>query len=123
MPHRLEAMSNARRGAGSQPAASALVPTLGEFSVGHQAPRRVSGRQAESLRHVGANMLLEAGTNAGSQAGLLAPRLALALLALASIAHAAQEWRHWAGDAGATRYSPLKQINRSNVQKLRVAWT
>src|SRR5215472_17106966 len=50
-------------------------------------------------------------------------RVALVLLALTSITHAAQEWRHWAGDAGATHYSPLKQINRSNVQKLKPAWT
>lgn len=33
------------------------------------------------------------------------------------------EWRHYAGDAGATRYSPLKQIHRGNVAGLRVAWT
>ncbi|MBK7930454.1 MAG: pyrroloquinoline quinone-dependent dehydrogenase [Bryobacterales bacterium] len=34
-----------------------------------------------------------------------------------------QEWRHWGGDAGGTRYSPLKQIHRGNVAKLKVAWT
>ncbi|MEP7363523.1 MAG: pyrroloquinoline quinone-dependent dehydrogenase [Acidobacteriota bacterium] len=35
----------------------------------------------------------------------------------------AQEWRFWGGDAGGTRHSTLKQINRQNVSKLRVAWT
>ncbi len=36
---------------------------------------------------------------------------------------AGKEWRVYGGDAGATRYSPLDQINRSNVSKLEVAWT
>ena len=35
----------------------------------------------------------------------------------------AQEWRHYGGDAGGTRFSPLAQINRKNVSNLRVAWT
>lgn len=33
------------------------------------------------------------------------------------------QWRFFSGDAGATRYSPLDQITRENVQSLRVAWT
>jgi len=33
------------------------------------------------------------------------------------------DWRHYGGDPGATRHSPLDQINRSNVQQLRPAWT
>ena len=32
------------------------------------------------------------------------------------------QWRHSNGDAGATRYSDLDQINRDNVESLRVAW-
>jgi quinoprotein glucose dehydrogenase len=32
------------------------------------------------------------------------------------------EWRFWGGDAYATRYSPLDQINASNFGKLQVAW-
>ncbi len=35
----------------------------------------------------------------------------------------ANEWRFYGGDAGGTRYSSLKQINRSNVVKLKRAWT
>ncbi|HYM11767.1 MAG TPA: pyrroloquinoline quinone-dependent dehydrogenase [Bryobacterales bacterium] len=46
------------------------------------------------------------------------------LLFLAAISLlAAQEWRYYAGDPGGSKYSPLEQINRANVTKLRVAWT
>ena len=34
-----------------------------------------------------------------------------------------REWRVYGGDPGQTRYSPLKQIDRSNVARLKVAWT
>src|ERR1041385_2619568 len=33
-----------------------------------------------------------------------------------------REWRVYGGDRGSTRYSPLTQINRSNVANLKVAW-
>ena len=33
------------------------------------------------------------------------------------------EWRTTGGDPGNSRYSPLDEINRSNVRTLRVAWT
>src|SRR5436309_1606024 len=32
------------------------------------------------------------------------------------------EWRYYSGDNRATKYSPLDQINKDNVSKLRVAW-
>jgi quinoprotein glucose dehydrogenase len=32
------------------------------------------------------------------------------------------EWRHYSGDNGATKYSPLAQITKENVARLRVAW-
>ena len=32
------------------------------------------------------------------------------------------EWRSWGGDAGNTRYAPLDQIDRDNVEDLEVAW-
>lgn len=35
----------------------------------------------------------------------------------------AQEWTHYGGDGGGSRYSKLAQINRNNVAKLKVAWT
>jgi len=47
--------------------------------------------------------------------------------ALAAVALAATTpdvgWPAYGGDAGGTRYSPLTQINPSNVAQLRVAWT
>ena len=33
------------------------------------------------------------------------------------------EWRFYGGDQASTKYSPLDQINRENVQKLKVAWS
>jgi quinoprotein glucose dehydrogenase len=33
------------------------------------------------------------------------------------------DWAYYGHDAGGTRYSPLAQINRANVDKLKIAWT
>jgi len=33
-----------------------------------------------------------------------------------------QEWPYYGGDAGGMKYSPLKQINSTNVARLQVAW-
>jgi quinoprotein glucose dehydrogenase len=41
----------------------------------------------------------------------------------AAVKDAAREWHHYGGDPGASRYSPLDQINRSNVKRLKVVWT
>ena len=49
--------------------------------------------------------------------------LALALQGWAGEAHAMSGWSVYGGDPGGTRYSPLAQIDRSNVGKLEVAWT
>lgn len=38
-------------------------------------------------------------------------------------ATATDDWPYYGHDAGGTRYSPLAQINRSNVASLKVAWT
>jgi quinoprotein glucose dehydrogenase len=35
----------------------------------------------------------------------------------------AQEWPYYGGDPGGLKYSPLKQIDPSNVSRLKVAWT
>ena len=35
---------------------------------------------------------------------------------------ASNDWRHYGGSLGATRYSELDQIDRSNVSELKVAW-
>jgi quinoprotein glucose dehydrogenase len=34
----------------------------------------------------------------------------------------ASDWTHYGRDAGGTRYSPLKQITRDNVTRLKLAW-
>jgi quinoprotein glucose dehydrogenase len=36
---------------------------------------------------------------------------------------AAEEWPAYGGDPGGSRYSPLAQIHRGNVQQLQIAWT
>lgn len=36
---------------------------------------------------------------------------------------AASDWGYWGGDSFGQRYSPLRQIDRNNVAKLRIAWT
>ena len=33
------------------------------------------------------------------------------------------EWRSYGGDPGHTKYSPLDQITKANVDQLRIAWT
>src|SRR4029453_15401944 len=33
------------------------------------------------------------------------------------------DWPSWGGDDGGQRYSPLKQIDKTNVGRLRRAWT
>jgi quinoprotein glucose dehydrogenase len=62
-------------------------------------------------------------------------RLALAALLLTAVevglpqaatrapAAPSREWQVYGGNPEGTRYSPLKQINRSNVGRLKVAWT
>ncbi len=40
----------------------------------------------------------------------------------AAAADSAEEWPHYGRDPGGMKYSPLDQINRSNVTRLRVAW-
>src|SRR6188472_2873956 len=32
------------------------------------------------------------------------------------------EWKYYSGDNGSTKYSPLDQINKSNVASLKIAW-
>ena len=32
------------------------------------------------------------------------------------------EWRHYGGDNGGTKYSPLDQIDAANFDELRIAW-
>lgn len=48
--------------------------------------------------------------------------LALAWMTLAVAGYAQTDWPGFGNDPGATRYSPLKQINTRNVAQLKVAW-
>src|SRR5215831_11834868 len=41
---------------------------------------------------------------------------------LARAAGRSEDWMRYGGDSGATRYSPLKQINAANVGGLKAAW-
>ncbi|MGH9627359.1 MAG: pyrroloquinoline quinone-dependent dehydrogenase, partial [Bryobacteraceae bacterium] len=49
-------------------------------------------------------------------------RLSALLALLLPLLLSAQDWPFYGGDAGGTKYSPHKQINRSNVSSLKVAW-
>jgi quinoprotein glucose dehydrogenase len=49
--------------------------------------------------------------------------IALALFLAGTLAAADDGWTAYGRDAGGTRYSPLKQVTRANVDKLKVAWT
>jgi glucose dehydrogenase len=52
----------------------------------------------------------------------MAMRLGIAWLLVCSFGLGAQEWPGNGNDAGGTRYSPLKQIDTTNVTQLKVAW-
>ncbi|MDP8980378.1 MAG: PQQ-binding-like beta-propeller repeat protein, partial [Acidobacteriota bacterium] len=49
--------------------------------------------------------------------------ITIASLCVFECAGAGKDWRSYGGNAGGTRYSALKQINRSNVARLQLAWT
>ena len=52
----------------------------------------------------------------------------VAVVAVGAVSPGAQrgpadvEWRHYAGDNGSTKYSPLAQITTDNVARLTIAW-
>jgi quinoprotein glucose dehydrogenase len=48
---------------------------------------------------------------------------AVAVLAVAAVRSGETDWPAYGGGPAGNRYSTLKQINRSNVKRLRVAWT
>jgi quinoprotein glucose dehydrogenase len=47
---------------------------------------------------------------------------ALLVSALTAQSQTGRDWPVYGGDPAGTRYSPLRQINRSNIRELRVAW-
>ena len=59
-----------------------------------------------------------------SESRIISLVLALLSILLLSLRIAfSQEWPHYGGDLGGTKYSSLDQINRENVSRLKVAWT
>ncbi|MBC7925101.1 MAG: PQQ-binding-like beta-propeller repeat protein, partial [Bryobacteraceae bacterium] len=48
-------------------------------------------------------------------------RWSFALFLFPLLSHG-QEWRYYGGDAGGSKFSPLAQINKKNVDQLAVAW-
>ena len=50
-------------------------------------------------------------------------RLLLLLVALPVLNFAQRDWKVYGGDSAGTRFSSLKQINRTNASRLQVAWT
>jgi glucose dehydrogenase len=55
--------------------------------------------------------------------GMLAGSLlVLSSLHVGAAAESGKTWMMYGGDAANTRFSPLSQINRSNVARLKVAW-
>ena len=54
----------------------------------------------------------------------IAAIVVLALTAAVAAQHKTRdgEWAHYGGDAGGLKYSPLTQIDRTNVAKLQLAW-
>jgi quinoprotein glucose dehydrogenase len=54
--------------------------------------------------------------------GLLIAGAGLVTAVLAQQGATEGDWRAYGGDAGSTRYSSLDQINRDNIDDLRVAW-
>ena len=50
-------------------------------------------------------------------------RFTIGLFALASLGLAQSDWPGYGGGPSGMRYSPLKQIDRANVAKLRIAWS
>jgi beta-glucanase (GH16 family) len=50
-------------------------------------------------------------------------RYGVVLLLACSVSVLAADWPHYGGGPDQTRYSPLTQINASNVSSLKVAWT
>jgi quinoprotein glucose dehydrogenase len=55
--------------------------------------------------------------------GLLLASLVVSTTAVAQRGASGGEWRAYSADEGSTRYSPLEQIDRSNVSQLEIAWT
>ncbi len=54
---------------------------------------------------------------------MFASRLVISIAIFGTVLLAQSDWPEYGHDPGATRYSPLKQIDTKNVSQLKVAWT
>ena len=67
-------------------------------------------------------MCLVKGLSVSLTAGLLVLWSSNVAQVLAQTGSPSGQWRHYAGDLAATKYSPLDQITRDNVNDLKVTW-
>lgn len=96
----------------------ALVYPLLARSAGHQA-----GRGAYGIAGVLAVLVAIAAGNMFVAHPSVAPTGNGPGLTPVDPAHAQKDWVHYGNTEGGSRFAALDQINRSNVDKLKVAWT
>src|SRR5207249_502741 len=65
----------------------------------------------------------EGGSYDVTRGTIIRMRSLILMLAVLSAAAAQTDWPAYGGGPEGIRYSPLKQINRSNVGRLQIAWT
>lgn len=83
---------------------------------------------AKRRNHVGSNVTQPGNVTKAARPSCASGHIATAALVFVAIwvpscASAQREWPAYGGGPEGTRYSRLKQINRSNVSRLRVAWS
>lgn len=59
---------------------------------------------------------------AGASAALAFAVFPTGVLAAKPTGLSSEEWHYYGGDSGATKYSPVDQVNADNVNNLRIAW-
>ncbi|QRY77852.1 glucose/quinate/shikimate family membrane-bound PQQ-dependent dehydrogenase [Pseudomonas sp. PDNC002] len=96
----------------------ALVYPLLARSAGHNA-----GRGAYGIAGVLAVLVVIAAGNMFVAHPSVAPTGKGPGLTPVDPAHAQKDWAHYGNTEGGSRFAALDQINRSNVDKLKVAWT
>jgi quinoprotein glucose dehydrogenase len=66
--------------------------------------------------------MIKTGLRLSNLKKLLVLVAAVGALGLGARANMDRDWREYSGDDASTKYSPLTQIDRNNVRKLRIAW-
>ena len=87
----------------------------------HGTPAEMEQVAAYLTAHFGVEGSAEAAPSAGAEKQIALPALTQAQQALKIAAK--YQWPSYGYDAGGTRYSPLTQINKRNVARLRRVWT